>query len=219
MFTGMVQAMGKVVAVEHGPDHLRLTIDSQGLDLSSSGVGDSIAVNGVCLTVTKVENTIFSADVSPETLARTTLGDVGVDASLNLELAVMPTTRLGGHMVSGHVDGIGDVVERATCGEYVRMSIMVSPELAKYIAEKGSVCVNGVSLTVNAVSGECFDVMLIPHTLDETNLQWLECGSRLNIEVDMIARYVERLMQRQAPVAERGGITREFLSQHGYIKE
>lgn len=219
MFTGIVQAVGKLVAIESQPAHTRLTINSNSLDLATSNVGDSVAVNGVCLTVTQIETNVFSADLSPETLARTTLGKLALDGLVNLELAVMPTTRLGGHMVSGHVDGIGHVVDCARCGEYLRMCIKVSPELAKYIAEKGSVCVDGVSLTVNAVDDVSFDVMLIPHTLESTTLQLLACGSCVNIEVDMIARYIERMLKHKKSSVEASGITREFLSRHGYIKE
>ena len=196
MFTGIIQAVGTLAAVEaHGAER-RLSIATGMLNLSDARIGDSIAVSGVCLTVTILRADGFWCDVSGETLARTTLGELRVGSKLNLETALLPTTRLGGHLVSGHVDGVGSIVEQRTEGQSLRVSVEVPKELAKYIAVKGSVCVNGVSLTVNEVSGAAFTVNLVPHTLQQTTLGENVVGSRVNIEVDLIARYLERLLER-----------------------
>ena len=196
MFTGIIQAVGTLAAVEaHGAER-RLSIATGVLDLSDARIGDSIAVSGVCLTATILRADGFWCDVSGETLARTTLGELRVGSKLNLETALLPTTRLGGHLVSGHVDGAGTIVEQRTEGQSLRVSVEVPKELAKYIAVKGSVCVNGVSLTVNEVSGARFTVNLVPHTLQQTTLGENIVGSRVNIEVDLIARYLERLLER-----------------------
>lgn len=196
MFTGIIQAVGTLAAVEaHGAER-RLSIATGMLDLSDAHIGDSIAVSGVCLTATILRADGFWCDVSGETLARTTLGELRVGSKLNLETALLPTTRLGGHLVSGHVDGVGTIVEQRTEGQSLRVSVEVPRELAKYIAVKGSVCVNGVSLTVNEVSGARFTVNLVPHTLQQTTLGENVVGSRVNIEVDLIARYLERLLER-----------------------
>lgn len=196
MFTGIIQAVGTLAAVEaHGTER-RLSIATGVLDLSDARIGDSIAVSGVCLTATIFRADGFWCDVSGETLARTTLGELRVGSKLNLETALLPTTRLGGHLVSGHVDGVGTIVEQRTEGQSLRVSVEVPKELAKYIAVKGSVCVNGVSLTVNEVSGARFTVNLVPHTLQQTTLGENVVGSRVNIEVDLIARYLERLLER-----------------------
>lgn len=196
MFTGIIQAVGTLAAVEaHGAER-RLSIATGVLDLSDARIGDSIAVSGVCLTATIFRADGFWCDVSGETLARTTLGELRVGSKLNLETALLPTTRLGGHLVSGHVDGVGTIVEQCTEGQSLRVSVEVPKELAKYIAVKGSVCVNGVSLTVNEVSGARFAVNLVPHTLQQTTLGDNIVGSRVNIEVDLIARYLERLLER-----------------------
>ena len=196
MFTGIIQAVGTLAAVEaHGAER-RLSIATGVLDLSDAHIGDSIAVSGVCLTATILRADGFWCDVSGETLARTTLGELRAGSKLNLETALLPTTRLGGHLVSGHVDGVGTIVEQRTEGQSLRVSVEVPRELAKYIAVKGSVCVNGVSLTVNEVSGARFTVNLVPHTLQQTTLGENVVGSRVNIEVDLIARYLERLLER-----------------------
>ncbi len=196
MFTGIIQAVGTLAAVEaHGAER-RLSITTGALDLSDARIGDSIAVSGVCLTATILRADGFWCDVSGETLARTTLGELRVGSKLNLETALLPTTRLGGHLVSGHVDGVGTIVEQRTEGQSLRVSVEVPKELAKYIAVKGSVCVNGVSLTVNEVSSARFTVNLVPHTLQQTTLGENVVGSRVNIEVDLIARYLERLLER-----------------------
>ena len=196
MFTGIIQAVGTLAAVEaHGAER-RMRIATGMLDLAGAQVGDSIAVSGVCLTATILVDDGFWCDVSGETLARTTLGELQVGSRVNLETALLPTTRLGGHLVSGHVDGVGTVLEQTTQGQCLCVRVEVPKELSKYIAVKGSVCINGVSLTVNEVSGAVFSVNLVPHTLQATTLGENSVGSHVNIEVDLIARYLERLLER-----------------------
>jgi riboflavin synthase len=177
---------------------MRLSIDAGALPLADVKLGDSIAVSGPCLTVTTLQDQVFSVDVSPETLAHTTLGELTVGSAVNLEKAMSLADRLGGHLVSGHVDGVGTVVARETRTDYVYFRLRAPGPLARYIAHKGSICVAGVSLTVNAVAGAEFELLLIPHTLRETTLGELAPGSRVNLEVDLIARYLERLMSPDA---------------------
>ncbi|TAM44784.1 MAG: riboflavin synthase [Gammaproteobacteria bacterium] len=218
MFTGIIQAIGKIAALEKRGGDARLRIQTGKLDLADVKLGDSIAVNGVCLTAVLTDAKGFSADVSGETLARTTLGGLKSGDAVNLEKALTPTTRLGGHLVSGHVDGVGTVHERTQDARSVRFRIEVPAALAKYIAEKGSVCVDGVSLTVNAVAGAAFEINIVPHTLAETTLDELAPGRRVNIEVDILARYLERLLTAGKVEGEagEGGLTRELLARHGF---
>lgn len=194
MFSGIIADVGHIAEASDRDGGLRLVISTSALDLGDVQLGDSIAVNGVCLTVVKKGNAGFTADVSRETLDCT----VGLDAAgapVNLEKALRLADRLGGHLVSGHVDGVGEVAGFTDLGESWRLSVRAPQALAKYIAVKGSITINGVSLTINEVSGTEFSVNLIPHTLLKTDLKNLRAGSRVNLEVDMIARYVERMMQ------------------------
>jgi riboflavin synthase len=192
MFTGIVAAIGRIQQVEPRPGGLRLAIDAGTLDLSDVAVGDSIAVNGCCLTVVSRAGSRFEVDVSRETIACTagldTLGEVNLEKSLRL------ADRLDGHLVSGHVDGVGEVVAFDPVGESHRLVVRVPAELAKYVTRKGSIAVQGVSLTVNRVDGTQFEVNLIPHTLAVTTLKALSPGVPVNLEVDLIARYVERML-------------------------
>ena len=188
------------------------------LDLSDIALGDSIAVSGVCLTAVELTGDGFWADVSGETLSRTTLGALRPGDPVNLEKALTPTTRLGGHLVSGHVDGVGRVAERRPEARSVRFVIEAPCELARYIAEKGSIAVDGVSLTVNRVDGARFDLNIVPHTLAETTLDRFAPGRAVNLEVDVIARYLERLLLGDRAAEPRGGVTLETLAQHGFIK-
>lgn len=197
MFTGIIQAIGKIHEFEARGADARMVIHAGGLDLADVAVGDSIAVNGVCLTAVAVNPAGFTVDVSAETLSRTEGFAPG--AEVNLEKAMRPIDRLGGHLVSGHVDGVGTVAAFAPVGESKRLVIDAPAELARYIAAKGSVTVQGVSLTVNRVEGARFEINLIPHTLAMTTLKHLEPGSRVNLEIDMVARYVERLLQFMNP--------------------
>jgi len=195
MFTGIIQSVGRIAALEPIGGDLRIAIDVADLDLSDVALGDSIAVNGVCLTAIALGEGRFSADVSVETLDCTTLGALAAGDRVNLEKALRLADRLGGHLVSGHVDGVGEVVAVAPDARSLRWEFAVPSSLARYIAAKGSVAVNGVSLTVNAVDGRRFGVNLIPHTMERTTFGDLAPGSRVNIEVDLMARYAERLFE------------------------
>jgi riboflavin synthase len=195
MFSGIIADIGSIKQANDRDGGLRLVIATSALDLSDVQTGDSIAVNGICLTVVEHGANNFAVDVSRETL-NCTEGLDAIGAPVNLEKALRLADRLGGHLVSGHVDGVGEVIEFSNLGESWKLDIRAPQALAKYIAIKGSITINGVSLTINQVSGGEFSVNLIPHTLVITNLKNLRAGSRVNLEVDLIARYVERMMQR-----------------------
>jgi len=192
MFSGIIQALGKISRIEKREGGVRLAVHAVRLGMDDVAIGDSIAVNGVCLTVVTKTISGFEADVSAETLRCT----AGIDAigEVNLEKALRLADRLGGHLVSGHVDGVGEVTVCRTLGESTLLRVRAPEELARYIARKGSITIQGVSLTVNAVSGSEFEVNLIPHTVAVTTLKLLKTGSRVNLEVDLIARYVERML-------------------------
>ena len=195
MFTGLIQAVGRIVAHEPSGGDLRLHIAFADLDRADVTLGESIAVSGVCLTVVAFDAVRFAADVSNETLALTTLGSLPVGAAVNLERALRASDRLGGHMVSGHVDGIGQVAHVRNDGRSQRWRFSAAPELLRFIASKGSVAIDGVSLTVNAVDDSGFEVNLVPHTIEHTAFAQTAVGAAVNIEVDVVARYVERLLQ------------------------
>ena len=195
MFTGIVQGVGAVRAVEPRGGDVTLWVDTGAVPLADVQIGGSIAVNGACLTAVQLEPHAFAADVSRETLSLTTAGDWTPGTRVNLEKALTAGQSLGGHYVTGHVDGVGRVVSRHDDARSVRVEFDVPPELARYVARKGSVCVDGVSLTVNGVAGRRFDVNLVPHTLGLTILGGYQPGARVNIEVDIIARYLERLLE------------------------
>lgn len=218
MFTGIIQAVGRVAALEQRGGDLRIGIDTGKLPMADVEPGDSIAVSGVCLTVVQKGAQVFHADVSGETLGLTTLGQLAVNDAVNLEKALTLATRLGGHLVSGHVDGIGTVTARREDSRSVRFSIKAPDALARYIAVKGSICVDGVSLTVNAVEGSTFELNIVPHTLTETTLGDFRNGRRVNLEVDLIARYLERLLAGDAAAVPGtgGGLTRTLLEAHGF---
>ena len=198
MFTGIVQAVGSVVALTPTGGDVELLIDAAGLGLDGVGLGDSIAVAGACLTVTRLDGRHFAADVSNETLARTTLGRLGGGSPVNLEKALRAGDALGGHYVTGHVDGLATVVDAHDDARSLRLVFEVPSELARYIAAKGSVTLEGVSLTVNEVDGRRFGVNLIPHTREVTTLGRLAPGATVNLEIDIIARYVEQLVAARA---------------------
>jgi riboflavin synthase len=200
MFTGLIEGVGKVLALEPRGGDLRLRIGVGSLPFDAVALGESIAVSGACLTVVEFDASSFAADVSTETLALTTLGRWRVGQAVNLERAMRPTDRLGGHLVSGHVDGIGRVerIEGDARSQRWRFSAPVA--LMKYIATKGSICVDGVSLTVNAVDDDAFEVALIPHTVAQTAFASTRVGDMVNLEVDQVARYVERLLQARVGV-------------------
>lgn len=192
MFTGIVQSLGSVARFERAGPGARIVIDAGGLDLSDVAIGDSIAVNGCCLTVVRHDARTFEMDVSKETLDCT--AGLAPNAKVNLEKALRANDRLGGHLVTGHVDGVGTVVSIEPVGDNRKLVFRIPVALAKYVARKGSVTVHGVSLTVNAVSADTFAVNLIPQTLAVTNLGTLTAGDPVNIEIDLIARYVERML-------------------------
>jgi riboflavin synthase len=194
VFTGIIQDLGRVATREVRGVDARLTIATQRLDLSSIAIGDSICVQGVCLTVTSLTGKAFTADVSHETLSLTTLGELQVDSPVNLEPSLRAGDPLGGHLVSGHVDGVARVLAAGRNGDSLRVTIAAPQELSRYIARKGSVTLEGVSLTVNDVDGVTFGVNLIPHTQAVTTLGRLQAGARVNLEIDQVARYVERLL-------------------------
>lgn len=220
MFTGIIQSVGTIAALESRGGDVRLRMRTGKLDLADVRLGDSIAVNGVCLTAVDLPGDGFAADVSRETLSLTTLGDLVPGSRVNLEKALTLATRLGGHLVSGHVDGVGRVVERRDDARSVRFVVEAPAELARYIAHKGSICVDGTSLTVNAVSGARFDLNIVPHTLQETIMADYSPDTRVNLEVDLLARYLERLLlgERAAqPGAEASAVTMELLARAGFV--
>ena len=198
MFTGIVETTGHLTRIEPRGGDVRLVIDAGALGLADVAIGDSIAVSGVCLTVIEMDGNAFAVDVSSETLSRTSLGALNVGTRVNLEKAMRLSDRLGGHLVAGHVDGLAHVVAIEPDARSQRWTFELPPELARYAAPKGSIAIDGVSLTINEVDGRRFGVNLIPHTIDVTTLGDRKVGDAVNIEVDLVARYVERLF------AERG---------------
>lgn len=219
MFTGIIQAVGEIAAIEPAGGDMRLRIRSGKLPLADVALGDSIATSGVCLTVTELPGDGYWADVSLETLRLTTLGDRQVGDAVNLEKSLTPQTALGGHIVSGHVDGVGEVVRVGRDGRSWTYTLAAPAELAKYIAHKGSICVDGTSLTVNAVSGREFELNIIPQTWDETVFQHYKVGSRVNLEVDVVARYLERLLLGDRAADPNAGITLDTLKAAGYVHD
>lgn len=219
MFTGIIEAIGSIRAMTPKGGDVRVYVATGKLDLSDVRLGDSIAVNGTCLTVVELPGDGFWADVSRETIARSAFSDLKVGSRVNLEKALTPTTRLGGHLVSGHVDGVGEIVSRADNARAIQFRVRAPRELAKYIALKGSITVDGVSLTVNAVDGAEFELTIVPHTLQETIMADYQAGRRVNLEVDLLARYLERLLLGdKAAEPAAAGITEAFLAEHGFLK-
>ncbi len=219
MFTGIIQAIGQIAAIEPRGVDSRFYIKTGRLDLSDVAIGDSIATNGICLTAVKLPGDGFWADVSGETLAKTSFKQIKVGSRVNLEKALLPTTHLGGHIVSGHVDGLGQIIERSNAGRSIHFKIQAPDELAKYIAAKGSICINGISLTINALNGAVFELNIVPHTLEETTLAVAQAGDEVNLEVDIIARYLERLLlgDKAAQVTKQQGVTMALLAENGFL--
>jgi riboflavin synthase len=219
MFTGIIEAIGSIRALSPKGGDVRVHVETAKLDLSDVKLGDSIAVNGVCLTAVELPGDGFWADVSRETLACTAFVDLKAGSKVNLEKALTPTSRLGGHLVSGHIDGVGEVIERADNARAVQFKIRAPRELAKYIAHKGSITVDGTSLTVNAVNGAEFELTIVPHTLAETIMIDYRPGRLVNLEVDLLARYLERLLLGdKAAEPKASGLTESFLAENGYLK-
>jgi len=221
MFTGIIQAIGRIEGLEPRGGDARIRVETGSLTLGGVQLGDSIAVNGICLTVITRSEGGFAADVSRETLGVTTLGGLKPGSRVNLEKALTLSTPLGGHLVSGHVDGMGRLLERRVDGRSLRLRIESPTELARYIAPKGSICLDGVSLTVNRVEGARFELNIVPHTLRETIIGDYQEGCAVNLEVDLIARYLERLIlgERAAGTGAEGGISAAFLAQYGFMME
>ncbi len=217
MFTGIVQAIGTIEALRPQGGDVRLTIHTGKLDLDDVALGDSIAVNGVCLTVVELTGHGFVADVSRETLSLTSLGELGPGSPVNLEKALTLASRLGGHLVSGHVDGLGEVVACREDARSVRFTIEAPAELARYIAHKGSITVDGTSLTVNGVEGARFHLNIVPHTLQETIMSGYRPGTRVNLEVDLVARYLERLLLGERAAEPQATLDLEKLQAAGFL--
>ena len=212
MFTGIIKAKGRIGRSERRGGDLRLSIESPQLPWKEFEVGESISVNGVCLTAVALHDNGFETDVSTETLEVTALNGIAEGDEVNLEPSISLGERLGGHLVSGHVDCVGTIAGREGDARSIRLQVKVPAEFRRYIARKGSVCIDGVSLTVNSVSDDSFGVNIIPHTADVTIIGKYAAGTRVNIEVDLVARYLERLLT----AGDDAGITKEFLQAHGY---
>ena len=222
MFTGIIEAVGNIVASQSKQGDIRLRVNTGKLDLSDVKLGDSIATNGVCLTVVELPGNGFWADVSKESITHTNILDWKSGKSVNLEQALTLATRLGGHMVTGHVDGVGTIMSRSEDARSVRFKVKAPAELSKYIAAKGSITVDGVSLTVNAIEdatagATIFDLNIVPHTVQETVIKGYQVGHTVHLEVDVIARYLERMMQ-QTNDQPKSGISQAFLAQNGFWK-
>lgn len=220
MFTGIIEALGTIQKLDNRGKDIRLTVSSKHLDMSDVALGDSIATNGVCLTVTDFGDDYYCADVSTETIKLTGFKHYRAGSTVNLEKAMRPTDRFGGHIVSGHVDGVGEVSQIIKHTDYVEIWVKAPDAIAKYIAHKGSITVDGVSLTVNKVNGAEFMLWIIPHTLKETVLGTYKVGTEVNLEVDVIARYLERLMLgNKAAEPTDKGIDMAFLAENGFLKK
>jgi riboflavin synthase len=217
MFTGIIEAIGSVKSLQEIKSEWKLVLKAEKLDMSDVKLGDSIAVSGCCLTVVEMSDSSFGADVSNETLRCTSLGSLKTGSRVNLEKAMMATDRFGGHIVSGHVDGVGKLVSSSQEGQSIKLTFEVPDDLRKYIAAKGSICIDGTSLTVNEVSANTFSINVIPHTQEETIIGEYGAGRVVNLEVDLVARYLERLMTG-AQESTGGGITKDYLMEHGFGK-
>lgn len=213
MFTGIIEEIGNIRKIQTGADTCVLTVSASKI-LSDLHIGDSIAVNGTCLTVCKFDQTCFSADVMPETMRRTNLGSLKSGSPVNLERAMSANGRFGGHIVSGHIDGTGVIKSLKKEKNAVWVQISAKPEILKYIVEKGSVAIDGISLTVAKISSQDFSVSIIPHTGEETILLQKKAGEIVNLECDIIAKYVEKLCNFRNP---SGGISENFLAEHGFL--
>ena len=203
MFTGLVEDIGTVVRADRRSDALVLTVEPAAIPAGELGLGDSVSHDGVCLTVTDVGRTSYAVLAGAETLKRTTIGDVRVASKLNLERALRLSDRLGGHLVAGHVDAIGEIAARRDMGANIVYTVRAGRDVLRYVVEKGSIAIDGVSLTVNRVDGDGFDVAIIPHTASKTTLVTKSVGRRVNLEVDVIGKYVEKLLAGYAPAREQ----------------
>jgi riboflavin synthase len=217
MFTGLVECIAEIRSAQRKGGILELALTVP-LDLSDSKVGDSFCIQGACLTAVGITPGNLQVEVSQETLERTSLGSYGPGRPVNLERALRLSDRLGGHLVTGHVDGLGQMVERKQEGPNVDLRFRADPRVSRYLIEKGSICVDGVSLTLGVCDKNTFTVYLIPHTLEQTTLQFLRPGDSVNLEADIIGKYVERFVQLQGPSTDASqGLSREFLAKHGFL--
>ena len=219
MFTGIIESLGKVESLQSVGGDVRLRIGTS-LDMSDVHLGDSIATNGICLTVIEWGENWYAADVSRESLNRTTLGTWKVGQRVNVEKAMLPTTRFGGHIVSGHVDAVGEITVVREDARSIYYEVTAPAEIAKYLAEKGSVTVDGISLTINHLRGNVISLNLIPHTAERTNIGTWKTGAKVNLEVDVLARYIERLMlgDKAAEVKGQSKLSMAFLAENGFLK-
>lgn len=219
MFTGIIESLGKVESLQSVGGDVRLRIGTH-LDMSDVHLGDSIATNGICLTVIEWGENWYAADVSRESLNRTTLGTWKVGQRVNVEKAMLPTTRFGGHIVSGHVDAVGEITVMREDARSIYYEVTAPVEIAKYLAEKGSVTVDGISLTINHLRGNVISLNLIPHTAERTNIGTWKAGAKVNLEVDVLARYIERLMlgDKAAETKEPSKLSMAFLAENGFLK-
>jgi riboflavin synthase len=216
MFTGLIEDLGTVRELRKGSDSARLSV-ATAIPMDELELGASIAVNGICLTVTNFGGGSFTADVSPETLSRSNLGALLPGSRVNLERALRLGDRLGGHWVSGHVDAVGTLEQAQRDGNAWRLTFRLPTEVNRYVVEKGSVAIDGISLTVNSVGDETFSVAIIPHTLALTTLKEAKVGARVNIETDILGKYVERLLGRSPRSESRAPVDLEFLAKHGFL--
>ena len=219
MFTGIIESLGKVESLQSVGGDIRLRIQTS-LDMSDVHLGDSIATNGICLTVVEWGSNWYAADVSRESLNRTTLAQWKVGQAVNVEKAMLPTTRFGGHIVSGHVDAVGEITVVREDARSLYFEVTAPVEIAKYLAEKGSVTVDGISLTINHLRGNTLSLNLIPHTAERTNISSWKTGAKVNLEVDILARYIERLLlgEKAAQVPQQSKISLDFLAANGFLK-
>lgn len=217
MFTGIIENVGRIKAIDRKSSGARIEIDTQGLDMSDVKLGDSIATNGICLTVVAFTQSSFTADVSIETLERTAFGHYRSGQRVNLEKAMLATSRFGGHIVSGHIDGMATIVSVTERGNAWEYWLQVDSALKAYIAEKGSVTIDGVSLTVNSVDDNKFRLTIVPHTRAETIIESYCQGQQINLEVDVVARYVERLLQSRESPNQDSGVSESLLRKSGFI--
>ncbi len=227
MFTGIIEAVGTVRQLQRRSGDLRLGVETGRLGMQDVHLGDSIATQGICLTVVEYSATAFAADVSLETVAHSTIASWVLGKRVNLEKAMQPLSRFGGHLVSGHVDGVGEIMAMSHSARALNVSVRAPQELMRYIALKGSICVDGISLTVNGLQADAFDLTLVPHTMQQTAFGDWQTGVQVNLEVDIIARYLERLsatdrqtgvqtgMQKTSGLSS--GMDRDFLAQHGFL--
>lgn len=218
MFTGIIEAVGTIASIQMNQQGAAITVNVGKLDMADVNLGDSIATNGICLTVVHFTDSSFTADVSNETLKRTGFANYQAGQKVNLEKAMLPTTRFGGHMVSGHVDAVAEITSIVPTGNSTDYWITMAADIAPYIAEKGSITIDGVSLTVNSLASDQFRLTIVPHTAQETIIADYQVGTKLNIEVDVVARYIERLLTKSHQSTNSSAVSHELLARSGFIK-